>query len=354
MADLSLQHPRIASAIRLFSAWTEHRQVFRGGTGVTVAIVADQQLLWCQGFGYANIECEEPASPNTVYRVASITKLFTATAIMQLRDAGKLNLYDPISQHIPWFNMTEAFPDAPPITIQNLLSHTAGLPREPRFDHWLSSQFPEWAAIKARLPEQETVFPRYRKWKYSNLALALAREIVASASGRDYFDYVEAEILAPLGMSDSQIRTVPVENSQLATGYSRRDRDGERLLTPHTDAQGLAAKRQANAEYLRSRIESDQVPTVKPEYEHVWHQFTVRINGGRDRDAAVEMLKENGVGTGVFYPVPAHQHDYMHEHIGDVTLPVTEKLSKEVFSLPVHPQLSQADLEKIVTEVTKL
>ena len=114
------------------------------------------------------------------------------------------------------------------------------------------------------------------------------------------------------------------------------------------------AKRRANADFLRSRIESVQVPTVRPDYEHVWHQFTVRINGGRDRDAAVETLKENGIGTGVFYPVPAHQHDYMHEHVGDITLPVTEKLAKEVFSLPVHPQLTQADLDKIVTEVNKL
>ena len=114
------------------------------------------------------------------------------------------------------------------------------------------------------------------------------------------------------------------------------------------------AKRKANAEYLQARLESVQVPTVRPEYGHVWHQFTVRINGGRDRDAAVEQLNQAGIGTGVFYPVPAHQHDYMRERIGDISLPVTEKLSQEVFSLPVHPGLNQADLEKIVSEVNKL
>ena len=114
------------------------------------------------------------------------------------------------------------------------------------------------------------------------------------------------------------------------------------------------AKRKANAEYLQARLESVKVPTVRPEYGHVWHQFTVRINGGRDRDAAVEQLTQAGVGTGVFYPVPAHQHDYMRERIGDISLPITEKLSQEVFSLPVHPGLSQADLEKIVSEVNKL
>jgi len=77
----------------------------------------------------------------------------------------------------------------------------------------------------------------------------------------------------------------------------------------------------------------------------------VRVGGGRDRDAAVRQLNEAGVGTGIFYPVPAHQHDYMRDVVGDVSLPVTEQLAQEVLSLPVHPGLSQADLETIVAEV---
>ena len=78
------------------------------------------------------------------------------------------------------------------------------------------------------------------------------------------------------------------------------------------------------------------------------------MDGGRDRDAAVKKLTEGGVGTGIFYPVPAHQQSYIVEMLGSVHLPVAEKLAKEVISLPVHPQLSQADLETIVAEVNKL
>jgi len=74
----------------------------------------------------------------------------------------------------------------------------------------------------------------------------------------------------------------------------------------------------------------------------------------RDRDAAVKQLNDAGVGTGIFYPVPVHQQGYMQEIIGDFKFPISEKLAKQVISLPVHPQVSQADLDKIVEEVNKL
>ena len=116
----------------------------------------------------------------------------------------------------------------------------------------------------------------------------------------------------------------------------------------------FTARRRANAAYLNSTIESVITPKVKENYEHVWHQYTVRVDGGRDRDAAVKQLNEAGIGTGVFYPVPAHQQAYMRETVGAMSLPVAEQLAKEVISLPVHPQLTQDDLVRIVTEVNKL
>ena len=113
----------------------------------------------------------------------------------------------------------------------------------------------------------------------------------------------------------------------------------------------FTAKRRANAAYLSAHIESVVTPRVREGCEHVWHQYTVRVDGGRDRDAAVRQLNEAGVGTGIFYPVPAHQHAYVRDVVGEVSLPVTERLAQEVLSLPVHPGLSQADLEQIVAAV---
>ncbi len=117
----------------------------------------------------------------------------------------------------------------------------------------------------------------------------------------------------------------------------------------------FTAKRRANAAYLNEHITSVITPTIKPGCEHVWHQYTIRVDKGRDRDTAVKQLNDAGVGTGIFYPVPAHKQGYIVDMgLGNVQLPVTEQLAKEVISLPVHPQLSAADLQTIAAEVNKL
>lgn len=114
-------------------------------------------------------------------------------------------------------------------------------------------------------------------------------------------------------------------------------------------------KRRTNANFLNQNITSVVTPKVQPLYESVWHQYTIRLDGGRNRDAAVKQLNDAGIGTGIFYPVPANQQSYLVElGYGNLKLPVTQRLANEVISLPVHPQLSQADLDLIVHEVNKL
>jgi perosamine synthetase len=118
----------------------------------------------------------------------------------------------------------------------------------------------------------------------------------------------------------------------------------------------LTARRCANASYLNAHIESVRTPGVPAGYRHVWHQYTIRVEGGSDcRDAAVRQLNSAGIGTGIFYPLPAHRQPHIKElNLGSMPLPVAEQMSGEVISLPVHSQLSQADLESIVYEVNRL
>jgi dTDP-4-amino-4,6-dideoxygalactose transaminase len=118
--------------------------------------------------------------------------------------------------------------------------------------------------------------------------------------------------------------------------------------------QTFTRTRQRNAAQLSQQLRSVMTPIALPDRNHVWHQYTVRFTNGRDRDGAIEQLTEAGIRTGVFYPIPAHKHDYMRQIIGDSRFPVAEKLAREVLSLPVHPKLSAEDLEKIVAEVNKL
>lgn len=114
-------------------------------------------------------------------------------------------------------------------------------------------------------------------------------------------------------------------------------------------------KRRANADYLNSHLTRVITPKVRPGYQHVWHQYTIRLDQGRDRDAAIKMLGEAGIGTGIFYPIPAYRQAHLTANgYGSLFLPITECMVKEVISLPVHPQLSQVDLETIVACVNQL
>ncbi|MCW1966977.1 MAG: DegT/DnrJ/EryC1/StrS family aminotransferase [Anaerolineae bacterium] len=124
----------------------------------------------------------------------------------------------------------------------------------------------------------------------------------------------------------------------------------------------ITDQRNKNAAFLTATINNPKVITPriilvrtgKP-IQHVWHQYTVRCINGLSREVALKHLTERGIGTGVFYPVPAHQQQHILDlGYGGVTLPVTEQLAREVFSLPVHPALSQEDLNQIVSAVNEL
>jgi perosamine synthetase len=115
----------------------------------------------------------------------------------------------------------------------------------------------------------------------------------------------------------------------------------------------ITEKRTFNAGYLNERLRGVVTPTTPAGRLHAWHQYTVRL-GDRDRDAAVARLADAGIGTGVFYPVPAHHQPHIRERVGDVKLPVTERLAREVVSLPVHPSLTRDELDHIVREVNAL
>ncbi len=157
-----------------------------------------------------------------------------------------------------------------------------------------------------------------------------------------------AKMLRNHGMRQRYYHEILGYNSRMtdlhaAIGLAQMDRLAE-----------FTEKRRSNAAYLTAGINSVTTPKVKSGYGHVWHQYTVRLGSHQKRDAVIKQLTEAGIGTGVFYPVPAHQQGYMREMAGEYHLPVAEQLAGEVLSLPVHPQLSQADLATIVAEVNRL
>jgi len=111
------ERPELAAALAVLDAWVEATVAQREQPGLSMGIVYDQALIWAKGYGDADLAKRVPATPTTLYRIASISKLFTATAIMQLRDAGKLQLDDRVVTHLPWFAIHDTFPDDREITI---------------------------------------------------------------------------------------------------------------------------------------------------------------------------------------------------------------------------------------------
>lgn len=231
--------PSVQSAIDVLSEWIAARHLLDDQPGLSTGIVVDQELVWTGSYGYADIANKVPASSNTLYRIASISKLFTATSIVQLRDASKLGLDDPITRYLPWFKIQNRFPDAPPITIRNLITHTSGLPREADFPYWSEKfEFPDLEQLKEVLPTQENALPTYTRWKYSNLAVSLAGEIVAAASGMPYTDYVKANILDPLGMTNTYA-AMDAPPPGLSIGYNRKFPGKPRDPLPFIDCRAI-------------------------------------------------------------------------------------------------------------------
>lgn len=246
------EDPAVAANLRLYEIWVRERMTYYHQPAVSIGVVQDQDLVWARGFGYRDAERKLPATPETVYRIASITKTFTATAIMQLRDAGKLNLDDPLRKHLPWLEYRDTFPDAPAITIEHLLTHTSGLPREADFPYWTDRDFPTRDEMIAALETQESVFEPATRYKYSNLGLALAGEVVTAVSGETYAEYIQGHILSPLGMRSTAVRTEDIDREKLATGYEIRRPDEDQPVAEETDSRALtpAANMSSNVEDL--------------------------------------------------------------------------------------------------------
>jgi len=196
---------------------------------LAAAVVRGGEAIWSDAVGTASYEDGREATPDTQYRVGSITKTFTATAVMQLRDAGALDLDDRLQQHVP--EVTEGSP-----TIRRLLAHLSGFQRETG-EMWVTGEVPSMDEILAGMASYELVLPAARAHHYSNLAYALLGEVVSRHSGSAYTDYVDERIIVPLGLA----RTTWQPHDPYAQGYLVDEFAGTVHREPHTDLGGVAA-----------------------------------------------------------------------------------------------------------------
>ena len=238
LALASAQTPaNVEGAKRIFESWMQAQMAYRGLPGVAIGVVSGDRLVWSKGFGFADVDARTPVTASTKFRMASHSKLFTSTAIMQLRDQGKVRLDDPVAKYLHWFKVKPAEPDDPPITIEQLLTHSSGLSREAG-SHWSDYNFPDQAGVRAYLEQAQAIYPPQVRWKYSNLALTIAGMVVEAVSGEPYATYVQRHVFDPLGMTSS---SVDKPLADIAIGYGRRMPDGTRVKMPFVDARAMGA-----------------------------------------------------------------------------------------------------------------
>ena len=235
--------PRVVQALSLLTAWFDAEQAHRRLPGVSLAVVHDQELLFARGFGYAHVETKSPATPQTMYSICSISKLFTSVAVMQQRDAGRLRLDDPVAKHLPWFSIGGMPEGAPPVTVFGLLTHSSGLPRESDSPYWTGPDFPFPTSerIRERVGGQEMLYRPETVFQYSNLGLTLAGEVAAAAGRKPWAELVRTGILDPLAMKDTETEHLDrYRGGRLASGYTAPRRDGTREKVPPYEVRGVA------------------------------------------------------------------------------------------------------------------
>lgn len=214
----STRNARIAATFPLIAEIYEQYAKDHHFPGYAFGIVVDGELVFKGSGGQANIEEAIPASSKTLFRIASMSKSFTAMAILQLRDKGKLNLDDPIEKYIPAMKGQGLTLDAPAITIRHLMTHSAGFPEDnPWGDRQLADKEQDLLdLIKAGISFSTTAGLHY---EYSNVGFAILGYIIHQVAGISYDDYIKKNILDKIGMNETTYEYTKVPKSNLANGY---------------------------------------------------------------------------------------------------------------------------------------
>lgn len=244
LATLDRSDPEIRASLAEIESDIEKARQENKIVGLSVAIVYDQDVLLAKGFGYADLDKKVLADRTTIYRVGSITKLFTALMLMQLRDAGKLNLDDPIEKYLPEFKIKSRFPDARPATFRQVAAHYSGLPIEPpmTIEYENPEKFPPVEEQLKSLKDVEMIVPAMSEFAYSNLGYNIMGLALARVAKQPYTQYVDQHILKPLGMNQSGFALTESMKSHFAVGYKAASPDGtfERSSYPeHGLASGM-------------------------------------------------------------------------------------------------------------------
>jgi len=216
--------------LKEYMAWFVQKEMKKNNvTGLSVALVDDQQVIWSEGFGFADKKAGIRAGSETTYRVGSVSKLFTTMAALQLSEQGTLGLYNALSDYIPDFSIRSRFAGAKPITPRSIMTHHSGIPSDRQQGMWTKNPGPI-AALPHLIRDEYAAFPPDTVFSCSNLGMSLLGLAVQNVSGQDFSSYVQQAILNPLGMNSSFFASGIDTEPPAAKAYLKGDEKREPLL----------------------------------------------------------------------------------------------------------------------------
>ena len=210
--------------------------------GLALGVVRDGALAWTAALGFADRASSRPMTTDTLFRIASITKSFTATAVLQLRDEGRLRLDDPLVAHIPEARaIADPFGPIEELTIRRLLTHSSGLQRDtPPDDPWVVPYFTE-EELLARLDRVAVMAPPETGWRYSNVGYNLLGIVVGRVAGESFATYLQREVIDAAGLPSTTAFPDDALEGRTAQGYGpRRYDDNTASSGPYDSATILA------------------------------------------------------------------------------------------------------------------
>ncbi len=182
--------------------------------GISVALVDGSNIVWQKSYGFADPKTKTPITADTVFRVGSVSKLFTDIAVMRLVERGKLNLDAPVTKYLPDFQPRNSFGKS--ITLRQLMAHRAGLVREPPVGNYFDARDPTLTATIKSLNQTALVYAPETRQKYSNAGIAAVGYVLEKTQKQPFADYLKSSLLEPLGMKNSQFKQTPEIAKNLA------------------------------------------------------------------------------------------------------------------------------------------
>ena len=204
--------------------WIEHLLEREHRPGLAIAVVEGNRIVYAHGFGVKRLGKDGPITTRSLFHIASITKPFVATSLMQLVEKGKVDLDAPVVRYLPYFRMADERYRT--ITVRQMVTHSSGMPDVDDYE-WDKPQYDDGSLERyvRSLSDRTLLFAPGEKFKYSNMAFEILGDVIAKVSGQSFDDYVQDQILTPLGMKDSTL-LVRRADAQLLTWGHELDAQG--------------------------------------------------------------------------------------------------------------------------------